>query len=441
VRGLIVDSFAGGGGASFGIEQALGRSPDIAINHDAEAIAMHAANHPSTRHYCGDVWEVDPIEACGGRPVDLAWFSPDCKHFSKAKGGKPVDKKIRGLAWRVIDWARDVRPAVIFLENVEEFQTWGPLTEEGKPDPSQKGETYREWLRALESLGYAYDTRPLRACDYGAPTTRKRFFLIARCDGKPIVWPTPTHGPGRKLAHRVAAECMDWALPCPSIFDRVKPLAEKTQARIARGVHRYVINANDPFIVPTSRGPMSPTLIQTGYGERPTQAPRSLDLNKPMGTIVAGGVKHALVATFLARHYGGNENDGASLTIPMHTITCQDHHALVACAMGSGQRVPEVRSFLTKFPGPSGLGVTVNGEAYEIADIGMRMLVPRELFRAQGFPDSYVIDPVVDGSSISKTAQVRMAGNSVCPPLAEAIVRANCADLVSQSQTSVQAAA
>ena len=462
---MIVDSFAGGGGASLGIEIALGVSPDIAVNHDAEAIAMHAANHPTTRHLCGDVWDVDPIGVTNGAPVDLAWFSPDCKHHSKAKGGKPRDAKIRALAWVVVRWARAVRPRVICLENVEEFADWGPLLADGSPCPRRRGLTFRIWLGKLKAAGYAVEMRELRACDYGAPTTRKRLFIVARCDGAPIVWPTPTHGPGRAKPWRTAAECIDWSLPCPSIFDRAKPLADKTLARIARGIDRFVLRSARPFIVPTAhagdhrahsadeplrtitgqrRGDhalVAPTLIQTGYGERKGQEPRSLDLGKPLGTVVAGGAKHALVSAFLAKHNGGHEATGSQLDMPIHTITAKDHHSLVTVALGADRRA-EVRAFLTQYNGTS-LGqsaqlplgtvtthdrfglVTVQGVDYEITDIGLRMLSARELFRAQGFPDSYVIDPLVNGERLTKTAQIRCCGNSVSPPVAAAIVGAN----------------
>lgn len=519
---LIVDSFAGGGGASLGIEMALGRSPDIAINHDPEAIAMHAVNHPGTRHYCESVWDVSPKKVTAGRPVGLAWFSPDCKHFSKAKGGKPVDKAIRGLAWVVIRWARDVKPRVIILENVEEFQTWGPLLEDGTPCPAQKGLTFRRWIAELRSLGYEVEWRELRACDYGAPTTRKRLFVVARSDGQPIAWPEPTHGPGRQTPYRTAAECIDWALECPSIFERERPLAENTLRRIARGLQRYVIDSPEPFIVSnmTNNVPrsvseplttlltgnhkylVSPTLIQTGYGEREGQAPRCLDIHKPLGTVVAQGQKHALVAAFLAKHYGGHEATGSQLTLPIATVTAVDHHSLVAChlqrdfgkSIGSsleepvltttagggghsaliashllklrgdpgthpttaqdlrdpvptitagGTHLAEVRAFLIKYYSANdgdpqlqlplhtittrdrfGL-VMVHGRAYEIADIGMRMLAPRELYRAQGFPDTYRIDIEFNGRQLSKTAQVRMCGNSVSPYAGAAVVSAN----------------
>lgn len=521
---LVVDLFAGGGGASTGIEQALGRHVDIAVNHDAEAVSLHEANHPQTRHFVSDVFEVDPRAVCGDQPVGLLWASPDCKHFSKAKGGKPVSKKIRGLAWVVVRWAKVVRPRVICLENVEEFQTWGPLAADGRPCPERKGSTFRRWVGQLERLGYVVEWRELRACDFGAPTIRKRLFLVARCDGQPIVWPAPTHGPkGSGLKpHRTAAECIDWSLPCPSIFERERPLAEATLRRIAHGIKRYVLDAARPFIVPVThpgdsrvhsiddpvrtitganRGELalaSPTLIQTGYGERPGQAPRVPGLDKPLGTAV-DGQKHALVAAFLAKHYGGVV--GSKLGEAIGTVTSVDHHSLVAAQLvgcggrtGQGQSPAydagrpmrtvttkgdtavvtshlaklrgtsssasaaeplhtvsaqgfhhaEVRALLLKYYGTDqdpnlreplhtvttkdrfGL-VTVKGELYAIADIGMRMLQPRELYRAQGFPESYVIDRGADGRVLSKAAQVRMCGNSVAPPVARAIVAANYA--------------
>ena len=528
---LVIDLFAGGGGASTGIEQAIGRSVDIAVNHDAKAVSMHQANHPDTVHFIADVFEVDPLMVTCGRPVGLLWASPDCKHFSKAKGGKPVSKKIRGLAWVVVDWARAVRPRVICLENVEEFKTWGPLTEDNMPDPARRGETFEEWKGQLEALGYVVEHRELRACDYGAPTIRKRLFLVARCDGEPIVWPKATHAAapakGSPLKpYRTAAECIDWTIPCPSIFERQRELAPATLRRIAHGIKRYVLDSAKPYIVRighTGHGdggktrsiddPLStitskaehllatPTLIQTGYGERPGQAPRVPGLDKPLGTCV-DGQKHALVAAFLAKHYGGNETPGVAVDGPISTITTQDHHHLVAAnvvglahgdhaerpggrSIGMGDPIrtihagggnhalvasslaklrgtsssaavdeplhtvsaggthhAEVRALLLKYYGTDqdpdlreplhtvttkdrfGL-VTVKGEDYYIADIGMRMLQPRELYRAQGFPDSYLIDRGADGRVLSNADQVRMCGNSVCPPLAHAIVSRN----------------
>lgn len=467
---IVVDNFAGGGGASTGIERALGRPVDVAINHDPEAVAMHAANHPQTAHLCESVWDVDPRHVLPGRPMGLGWFSPDCKHFSKAKGGKPVEKRIRGLAWVGVRWVAVRRPRVFMLENVEEFLTWGPLTPEGRPCPTQKGREFRAFVNALQRHGYTVDWRELRACDYGVPTTRKRLFLVARCDGGEIVFPEQTHfkAPARgQLPWRTAAECIDWSLPCPSIFDRDRPLAEATLRRIARGIQRYVMDAAEPFIVRighTGHGdagkalpidaPLStvtskaehllavPTLVQTGYGERTGQAPRVPGLDAPLGTVVGGGQKHALVAAFLAKHYGGVV--GHELERPIGTVTSQDHHSLVSASLAPARHHAEqVRAFLIKFyreggqwsglddpmhtiPTRDRMGlVTVHGQDYVIADIGMRMLQPRELARAQGFGDDYLLDAPFDGKRLTKSAQVRMVGNSVCPGMAEALVREN----------------
>ncbi|MCV2870667.1 DNA cytosine methyltransferase [Defluviimonas sp. WL0002] len=556
---IIVDSFAGGGGASTGIELALGRSPDVAINHDAAALAMHQANHPDTLHLNSNIWQVDPSEVCRGRRVGLAWFSPDCKHHSKAKGGKPVKKNIRDLAWVVVLWARRVRPEVILLENVEEFRDWGPLTADNRPCPERRGQTFKAWCAELKRLGYKVEHRELRACDYGAPTIRKRLFLVARRDGRPITWPEPTHGKpgspevlaGTRLPWRTAAEIIDWSLPCPSIFDTseeimakhglraVRPLKDATMRRIARGVMRYVVDAAQPFIVSLAHGDsggrreypigdpigtqtvggiqhglvmptlapfvtygqqgganrsatdplhtitaspkdqnaiVAPMLVQTGYGEAPGQAPRSLDIEAPLGTVVAGGGKHALVAAFLAQHNAGarmENNAGRPADAPLSTLTTAGAQQQVVSAFLSRTDITSaierngiypagdplrtlmtagsftvVAAFLQKYYG-AGTGqdataplhtvatrdtfglvtVQIDGQTYAIADIGMRMLTPREQFRAQGFPDSYRIEAGADGRALTKTEQTRMCGNSVCPPLAEALVRANCAHL------------
>lgn len=424
MTGLIIDCFAGGGGASTGIEQALGRPIDIAINHDPEAVAMHEANHPATRHYCESIFDVDPVEACAGRPVDFAWFSPDCTHHSRARGGKPRSKEIRGLAWVVVKWAAAVRPAVIMLENVEEFATWGPLDEAGIPIASKRGETFAEWLSQLRGLGYTVDYRSLVAADYGAPTTRKRLFLIARCDGEPIVWPTPTHGKGRARPWVPASEIIDWTIPCPSIFGRKKPLADKTLIRIATGVRRYVIDTPTPFVV----GNVAASMVQTGYGEREGQAPRALDIRKPLGTVVAQGAKHALVAAFLTKHYGGVVGHGVERAIG--TITAQDHHALTTATLAR-EGSDRVLSFLAQYAPANQSSlfgrdlVMVRGEPHSIVDIGSRMLTPHELFAAQGFPRDYVIDPSFNGKPLSKTAQIAKAGNSVCPAMSRSLVGAN----------------
>lgn len=337
---LIVDNFAGGGGASTGIEMATGYSVDIAINHDPMAIAQHKANHPYTKHYCESVWDVDPVEACEGHPVALAWFSPDCKHFSKAKGGKPKDKNIRGLAWVALRWAALVRPRVIMLENVEEFKTWGPLNRSHRPIKAKQGYTYQKFLQQLRDLGYEVDTRELVAADYGAPTIRKRFFMIARCDGKPVVWPEPTHGSRDSEAVKMgllepyvgAYTQIDFSRPCPSIFDTAeeikekygiraqRPLAEKTMKRIARGLQKFVLDNPDPFIVPI------------GYGEREGQPPRVHDIKDPLPTIVGSG-KHYLVAPTLIQYHSetaSGEVRGQRLDEPVMTVDGSNRYGLVS---------------------------------------------------------------------------------------------------------------
>ena len=476
---IIIDNFAGGGGASTGIELALGRRADVAINHDPKAIAMHAANHPETEHHCESVWDVDPRTVKPDRQIGLLWLSPDCKHFSKAKGGKPVEKKIRGLAWVALRWVAIRQPRVIMLENVEEFVTWGPLVEcpDGRmrPCPKRKGREFNAFRNALQRHGYQVEHRELRACDYGAPTIRKRLFLIARRDGMPITWPTQTHGDpkseavksGRLKPWRTAAECIDWNLPTPSIFERARPLADATCRRIAKGIMRYVIEAAHPFIVPVSHNahaPFAPVLTEHANAS----SPRCMPVDEPLRTICAQtkGGHHALVAAFLAKHYTGVT--GSDLRDPLGTATSVDHHSLVTSNLiklrgggnigqatdepirtisAGGTHFAEVRAFLVKYYGTDqdprldeplhtvttkdryGL-VTVAGEDYEIADIGLRMLAPRELFRAQGFPADYIIgDNPAQGLTLTKTAQVRMCGNSVCPPLAQALVAANLADL------------
>lgn len=463
-KGLVIDLFAGGGGASAGLEAALGRPVDIAINHDPIALAAHKANHPHTRHLEADIWEVRPLDATGGRPVSVLWASPDCTHFSVAKGGKPRKQGIRSLAWAVVRWAAAVRPEVIFLENVSEFRGWGPLGVDGRPDKARMGETFRRWRRKLERLGYVVDYRVLDASHYGTPTRRRRLFLVARRDGLAIRWPKATHGGPGLAPFRTAAECIDWSLPCPSIFERAKPLAEKTLWRIAQGVRRFVVESPRPFIVKPNHGKLEPrhysldeplttitanrsdalvvpTLVQTGYGEREGQAPRSLDLHKPLGTLV-NGQKHALVAAFLSKYFGGVV--GQQLGIPASTITAIDHHALTSVelepAPARGSYAAEVRAFLLTYYTGGTVGqsllnplrtvtakdrlglVTVEGVDYEIADIGLRMLQPRELLRAQfgRFAETYDLS-----AARTKSDQIRLIGNSVCPEVAEALVRAN----------------
>jgi DNA (cytosine-5)-methyltransferase 1 len=483
------DLFAGGGGWSTGFERATGISPAIAVNHDPAAIAMHEANHPDSRHYCESVFDVEPRKACGGYPVRWLHGSPDCTHFSRAKGGKPLSQGIRGLAWVLVTWAAATAPRILSLENVPEFVKWGPLLADGTPDKARIGETFREFVDQLKALGYAVEWRVLCAADYGAPTIRRRLFLIARRDGLPIRWPEPTHGEGRPLPWRTAAECIDWSLPCPSIFDPaerrrhgMKPvLVDATMRRIAAGVVRYVIEAADPFVIRTDmqsdgrlrgvgslREPLRtmtssgghavcvPTMIQTGYGERAGQAPRVPGLDKPFGTAVAGGSKHALVAAFIAKHNGGTT--GQAATEPMHTIVGGPNKALVAAHLtkfygtsigadlrdpaptvtGQGGHAGLVAALLVKYYGAAGqaqdvrdpmhtivsrarfglVTCTIAGEEWAIVDIGMRMIRAREYARAQGFEDDYVLTG-------GETSQVERIGNSVCPDVAEAIVRAN----------------
>lgn len=621
---LIIDNFAGGGGASTGIELALGRHVSIAINHDPEAVAMHEINHPQTQHFCESVWDVNPREVTAGRPIGLVWLSPDCKHFSKAKGGKPREKKIRGLAWVALRWASlPNKPRVLMLENVEEFRTWGPLTEDGQPCKKNKGRTFNSFVNALQRQGFVVEHRELRGMDYGAPTIRKRLFLIARSDGRPIVWPEPTHGAPDSTEVRVGKlkpwptagnDVIDWSIPCSSIFERARPLAENTLRRIARGIRRYVLESAKPYIVTMAHGEGQPGKVQRwgsgvrgadlplptitaggGYGvvapsivkvnhggdeyrgqsaDSPLQtltakhgygvvapvltecanasSPRAWSLAEPVRTQCAEvkGGHFALAAATLIKHYGGNyTGPGVDLAGPMHTATTTDHHALVSAhvtkfrtgstgsgadeplhtvtagpaenpagaahAMGivaanlvrqfgnsdaaaadapvgtitaggggktqlvasslvklrgtckdgqptdkpvatisaQGTHIAEVRAFLVKYYSEGGQNqslhdalhtiptkdrmglVTVEGIDYQISDIGMRMLEPHELYRAQGFPKSYVIDPVVNGRRLPKSSQVRMAGNSVCPPVAAALVRANLPEMAVWSKS------
>jgi DNA (cytosine-5)-methyltransferase 1 len=448
---LIVDNFAGGGGASTGIEDATGCCVDIAINHDPEAIKMHKANHPYTTHYCEDVWQVDPVKACKGHPVGLAWFSPDCKHFSKAKGGKPKDKFIRGLAWVACRWAGMVRPRVIMLENVEEFKTWGPLNRKRHPIKSKQGKTFEKFVQQLTELGYEVQYRELIAADYGAPTMRKRFFLIARCDGKPIVWPEPTHGPadsaevnaGLRLPYVGAYTQLDFSLPCPSIFDTseeikekygiraVRPLAKKTMDRIARGVKKFVLDNPDPFIIKDESDDIKMPILIQYHSETTKDEVRGQGIEDPIMTVDSSN-RYGLVTSFISKFY--KSGTGQDAREPLHTITAGDGH------------FGEVRAFLTKYYGV-GVGqsikepldtitsrdrfglVTVHGTKYQIMDIGLRMLEPKELYGCQGFPEDYIIDRDCDGKAYPRAEQVRRCGNAVCPPIPTALVRANLKEL------------
>lgn len=540
---LVVDNFAGGGGASTGIEMATGTGVDIAINHDPEAIRMHKTNHPDTKHYCESVWDVDPVEACGGHPVALAWFSPDCRHFSKAKGGKPKDKNIRGLAWVALRWAGRIKPRVIMLENVEEFKTWGPLNRGHRPIKAKQGMTFRKFVSQLEGLGYTVEHRELVAADYGAPTMRKRFFLVARCDGRPIVWPEPTHGPadspevtaGLRKPYIGAYTQIDFSLPCPSIFDTaeeikekygiraVRPLAPKTMERIARGLKKFVLDNPEPFIIQVNHGgdrrpqdikePLPTITGKHGFGVvEPVVSPCIMRNNEnnvgasvenPLPTITTGnrnfvvaptliqyhsetfrdevrgqGVdgpimtvdasnRYGLVASFLQKYYGGGyKGAGAALGDPLPAVTSVDHSSLCAATLiqmnshcdgrdisgplptitaGDGH-FGEVRAFLIRYYG-QGTGqdvkdpldtvtaqdrfglVTVGGTDYQIVDIGLRMLEPKELYGCQGFPGDYIIDRDYTWQSYPRSEQVRRCGNAVCPPIPAALVRANLPEL------------
>lgn len=546
---LIVDNFAGGGGASTGIELATGYSVDIAINHDPEAIKMHKANHPNTKHYCENVWAVDPVKACKGHPVGLAWFSPDCKHFSKAKGGKPKDKNIRGLAWVACRWAGLVRPRVIMLENVEEFKTWGPLNRGHHPIKGKQGKTFKKFVQQLNDLGYEVQFKELVAADYGAPTMRKRFFMIARCDGKSIVWPEPTHAPadseevkaGLLKPYVGAYTQIDFSRPCPSIFDTseeikekygiraVRPLAQKTMDRIARGLKKFVLDNPEPFIIQCNhsgerrpndiRDPMPTITGKHGYGivepymvqigQTGFTKDRSKDVRELLTTIVSknehclisptliqyhsetaqgevrgqtikdpimtvdGSNRYGLVTSFLHKYYdGGYKGAGESMENPLPTVTAWDHNSVVTANLiqmnnhcdGKDIRQPlptitagdghfgEVRAFLIKYYG-QGTGqdinepldtvtsrdrfglVTIEGVDYQIVDIGLRMLEPRELYGCQGFPDDYIIDHDYTGKTYPRSEQVRRCGNAVCPPIPAALVRANLPELCVAERT------
>lgn len=576
-QGIFVDGFAGGGGASTGIARAIGRDVDIAINHDPMAIAVHKANHPATEHHCQDIRIVYPTHATRFRPVSGAWFSPDCKEHSKAKGGPVKDRNIRQLPWEIIPWLKDTRPLVGWVENVEEMKMWGPLDENGHVIKELRGKEFQRWIKAIRALGYRVAYKELRACNYGAPTMRKRLYIIMRCDGGKIVWPKPTHGPandndvikGKLLPYRTAADCIDWSIPVRSIFDRERPLKENTERRIAHGVMRYVVNAALPFIIPVTHngdirhhsvteplrtittanggefaavdvslsphitkfhsgsigadmGDPMPTVTSNGESARPAGAtplgiaaatmaplqhgqrrpgekPREQDIRAPVSTIATGG-KHALVSAFLSRFHSSNTNGGRGDPLaPLGTVTAGgQHHAIVAAHIeqanggpnntnlsgraanaplssvtttGSQQRIvqttmieegslpPEmmqravkVAAFLVKYYGTAMsapvdrpfdtvttlpryavVTVTIDAITYVIVDIGMRMLTPRELARAQGFPEDYILDPVVPqlirgkwvNKPLTKAAQIRMIGNSVCPDVAAALVAAN----------------
>lgn len=582
---IIVDNFAGGGGASTGMELATGRPVAIAINHDPDAILMHRTNHPYTEHLQASVWDVDPREVCRGRPVGLAWFSPDCKHFSKAKGAALVDRNIRGLAWIVLRWAGTVRPRVIILENVEEFVTWGPVRK-GKPVKKKAGQTFQKWKRQLLELGYQVEHREIVAADLGAPTTRKRFVLVARCDGRPIVWPERTHGPrdseevrdGRLMPWKSAAEIIDWSVPCYSVFaskrelkekygvNAVRPLADNTMRRVIRGVDKFTIRSGRPFIVECNhggdgharsteepvntvtrkytggicapalvpftfsntggsvgeslRGPVGTVRTAGGqvlaaaniiqYHTEQTENVRAnglrmplptvdasnryglttaqfveyfgngqpIDVRKPMHTVTSHD-REAIVCAHICKYYGGVI--GAEAQEPLPTVTAVDHNAVAAAHIVEfkGQDIgqdadrplrtitasagefadcraklmeagsqdlmhwPEVRDLLNRHCGyemadDEILLLEIGGGLYFIADILLRMLTPRELYNAMGFPPDYIIDRDYLGNEYGKTKQVARCGNAVCPPMATALVRANLPEWCSRTITTME---
>lgn len=470
---LIIDNFAGGGGTSIGLEMA-GLHVDIAINHDIDAVRMHKMNHPNTKHFCEDIFEVDPRIATRGNPVGLAWFSPDCKHFSKAKGSTPVSKKIRGLAWVALKWAATVKPRVIILENVEEFKTWGPLIETSKgtfPDPEKKGETFQFFVKELQKHGYKVEWKELSACDFGAPTTRKRLFLIARNDNQAIRWPKPTHAPSNSLAviqgklkpYRTAFECIDWEIPGKSIFNRKKLLSTNTMKRIARGLKKFVIDKSNPCIIPTQDGLITPNVLVN------TSNHPGSDVSEPLKTITTGN-HHALIQSiwvpYIIKQYGGNYSGaGISLQEPLHTITQVDHHTL--CTVQLDKHIQnnndELQSFLEEYNLPQNIHVdsqsflikyygcstgqsildpvhtiptkdrfglvNIESAAYQIIDIKFRMLQPHELSKAQGLPASYILDTDHEGKKISKSKQVARIGNMVVPQIAKALAEANIPEL------------
>lgn len=502
---IIVDNFAGGGGASTGMELATGRPVAIAINHDPDAILMHRTNHPYTEHLQASVWDVDPREVCRGRPVGLAWFSPDCKHFSKAKGAALVDRNIRGLAWIVLRWAGTVRPRVIILENVEEFVTWGPVRK-GKPVKKKAGQTFQKWKRQLLELGYQVEHREIVAADLGAPTTRKRFVLVARCDGRPIVWPERTHGPrdseevrdGRLMPWKSAAEIIDWSVPCYSVFaskrelkekygvNAVRPLADNTMRRVIRGVDKFTIRSGHPFIVECNHESGTAANImsigQTGGGDRvrdardpaptgvtkqeacvvaaniiqyhteQTENVRANGLRMPLPTVDASN-RYGLTTAQLVEYFGNGQP--IDVRKPMHTVTSHDREAIV-CAhickhyggvIGAGSQDlmhwPEVRDLLNRHCGYEMadneiLLLEIGGGLYFIADILLRMLTPRELYNAMGFPPDYIIDRDYLGNEYGKTKQVARCGNAVCPPMATALVRANLPEWCSRTITTME---
>ena len=428
-NGLIIDCFAGGGGASVGIEMALGRQVDIAINHDPEAIRMHKVNHPDTIHLTEDIFKVDLQKYVKGRKVALMWASPDCTSHSKAKGGQPRKRGLRILPWAVYKHAKQILPEVIIMENVEEIQQWGPLDEKGHPIKERQGEDYLKFITAMKSLGYMFDSRELVAADYGAPTTRKRWYAIFRRDGKDIIWPEQTHFKNSEPKWKQCGELIDWSDLGKSIFDRKKPLAEATQKRIANGIRKYIIENPEPYIVKNKEA--LAFLIQY-HGEQKEGDARGQLLSEPIKTIDTSN-RYGLVTAFVTKYYKTGIGQGCDE--PLHTITTSPgHFGLVSAFLikyygsGCGQELKEPLATITtkdRF-GLVNAIINITGEKYIIKDIFLRMLKPEELKLMQGFPDDYIIDKDIEGKRYPIKEQVARIGNSVVPVMAKALVEENC---------------
>mgnify|MGYP005756211669 FL=1 len=396
MNNLIIDCFAGGGGASVGIEMALGRPVDIAIDHDPNAILMYKTNHPDTLHLTEDIFRVDLKKYVKDRHVALMWASPDCTSHSKAKGGKPRERGLRILPWAVYKHARDILPDVILMENVEEIQQWGPLDAEGHPIKERSGEDYQKFITAMKSLGYTFDCRELVAADYGAPTTRKRWYAIFRKDGREIVWPKPTHFKTREPQWKACGDYIDWSDLGRSIYDRPKPLADATMKRIANGIRKYVIDNPSPYIV---RSQEAVAFLIQYHGETKQGDSRGQFLTEPIKTIDTSN-RYGLVTAFLIKYYGSG--CGQELAEPLATITTKDRFGLVNAV------------------------IKVNGEQYTVKDIFLRMLKPEELKLLQGFPKDYIIDRDYRWKPYPIAKQVARIGNSVVPIMAQKLVEANC---------------
>ena len=432
MRDLIIDCFAGGGGASVGIEMALGRPVDIAINHDPQAIRMHKVNHPDTLHLTEDIFKVDLQRYVKGRHVALMWASPDCTSHSKAKGGQPRKSGLRILPWAVYKHAKEILPDVIIMENVEEIQQWGPLDENGHPIKERLGEDYKKFISAMKGLGYIFDSRELVAADYGAPTTRKRWYAIFRRDGKDIVWPEQTHLKDSEPKWKQCGEYIDWSDLGKSIFDRQKPLADATQKRIANGIRKYILES-EPYVVRDKR---AAAFIIQYHGEQKAGDARGQLLSEPIKTIDTSN-RYGLVTAFITKFYKSGIGQGCDE--PLHTITTSPgHFGLVSAFLikyyGSGGSCQTIDRPLDTITTKDRFGLVnvildIDGEQYIIKDIFLRMLKPEELKRMQGFPDDYIIDRDIDWKPYPIKEQVARIGNSVVPVMAETLVKANCSYL------------